>query len=174
MLASKTMSSGLQTLRGRVFFWIGLVVFPVFWVWWMSLRNFTPRQILGGRLWAGVYSVLLLAAWLVFPEVQIRVSDLRWMYSHVAFQVGITLWIWLMFRTTSILKRKMSIVQTIIRFLGFNFILMAAPALTIAVFEVLPPHPASLLFVIVPAVIHLLVNPNRGLSVGPCQRVIPR
>lgn len=163
MLASKTMSSGLQTLRGRVFFWIGLVVFPVFWVWWMSLRNFTPRQILVGRLWAGVYSLLLMAAWLLFPEVQIRVSDLRWKYSHVAFQVGIALWIWLMFRNSSIGQKRMSITQIGIRFIVLFYILAIILAQIPSIFEELTPHPASLLFVIVPAVIHLLVKPNRRL-----------
>jgi|GEM_PF-1514831 len=157
----KKMPSDLQTPRGRVFFWLGLAVFPLFWVGWMRRHDFTPRQILGGRLWAGLYILLLTAVWLVFPEVRNRVSDLQWMYSHVAFHVGIALWLWLIVRMTSIREIIIGFILCI------DILAMMLPQMT-STFRVLTPHPASLLYVIVPAVAHLLLEPaRRRFGYGP-------
>jgi hypothetical protein len=35
---SRSMTRDLQTLRGKIFFWLGIAVFPLFWVLWMSPR----------------------------------------------------------------------------------------------------------------------------------------
>ncbi len=148
------MSAELQTTRGRLFFWLGLAVFPVFWAAWMRRPQFSRRQILGARMWTVVYVAAVIAAWFVFPLFQTRVMDLRWTYSHVLFQTGFYLWIWLLFRTLSIGE------------IVFGFIVsmdaLAIPlSLLMPALSQMPPHPASLVFIVVPAIAHLLVEPVR-------------
>lgn len=150
------MSTDLQTIRGRVFFWIGLALLPVFWIWWMSVRDFSLRQILCARLWTAVYVLVLVAAWFMFPVLRSRLSDLQWTYSHVAFQIGIALWIWLIFRNSSI-------GQTIVGFIVCIDIIAILSAFVVPALHAMPPHPISLIFVIVPVAAHLLVKPVRRL-----------
>ncbi|HRH94655.1 MAG TPA: hypothetical protein PLB55_01910 [Prosthecobacter sp.] len=157
------MSTDLQTHRGRVFFWIGLAVLPVFWIWWMSERYFSIRQIRTARLWTTVYLAALAGAWFAFPVLRFRVSDLRWTYSLVAFQVGIALWIWLIFRTASIR-------EIIIGFIVCIDIIAILSSLTIPYLQTMAPHPGSIIFILIPAVAHLLVDPARRLR----QRLISR
>ena len=150
------MSNDLQTIRGRVFFWIGLAVLPVFWIWWMSVRDFSLRQIRCARLWTAVYILILVAAWFLFPLLRSRLSDLQWTYSYVAFQIGIALWIWLIFRTTSI-------GQIIVGFIVSIDIIAILSSLVVPALHAMSPHPISLIFVILPAAAHLLVEPARRL-----------
>jgi uncharacterized membrane protein len=92
------MPNELQTSRGRFFFWIGLAVLPVFWLWWMSERHFTRRQIWCARVWCLFYVVAVNAAWVLIPYFREQITELRWTYSMVAFWIGLSLWVWLFWR----------------------------------------------------------------------------
>lgn len=155
------MNADLQTLRGRIFFWIGLGVLPVFWLWWMTGSRFSKRQIRAARIWTSVYVAALLAAWWAFPDLQTRVIDLQWTYAHVSFQVGFVLWLWFAFRTTSISRNIFGFI------IGIDIIAMMEPLVNGAIRNMLP-HPISVVFVLIPAAAHLLVEPFRRFR----QRVI--
>ena len=144
------MPNELETLRGRIFFWIGLTVLPLFWVWWMDKSNFSTRQIRTGRLWTVIYILAVVMLWFFCPTFRNRLDIIRWSYSFIAFQIGVALWIWLIFRT----ERSLS---------SFVVVLVSMDGLAIALpsMQTLPPHPLSVLFILVPALAHLLVEPVR-------------
>jgi hypothetical protein len=161
------MNTELKTQRGRSFFWIGLFVFPVFWVWWMNALYFTRRQILAAWLWTVLYMVAIGTAWFVFPSVRARVVELRWTYSHIAFYIGAALWIWLLFRATPVgnyfrISSPWKIIVGVIMTMDCAAIMFSMLSPTLHVIESkIQPHPMGLLFVIIPAVAHLLVEPFR-------------
>lgn len=148
------MSTELQTLRGRAFFWLGMMVFPLFWVWWLNARQFTTRQIRGARLWTVLYVLAAVVAWWVSPAFRTRLGTLQWTYSHVAFQVGIALWIWLAFRT-------LKLAETVAYLIVGVDIIATLVSLTIPFLHQLQPHPGSLLYILIPAAAHLSVAPIR-------------
>jgi hypothetical protein len=150
------MSSDLQTIRGRFFFWIGLAILPLFWIGWMTPRDFSYRQISGARLWTVAYTLILVACWNMFPALRSRVWDLQLTYSLIAFQIGTVLWIWLILRTSPV-------GQTIVGFMVCMPIIGMLSSLAIPALQAMSPHPVSLSFVILPAVLHLLVEPSRRL-----------
>lgn len=51
----KSTIAELESTRGRVFFWIGMVVLPIFWVWWMRAAPFAAWQRRLGWLWTAIY-----------------------------------------------------------------------------------------------------------------------
>ena len=142
--------SELQSLRGRFFFWIGLVILPVFWVWWMRPAYFSRTQRRAGWVWTACY----VAALLIFrQQVGQRMDVLVWAYPVVAEQLGLTLWLWLLFRVFRILG-IMSLV--VIDLLG-SVSTLIGPAL-----HHLEPSAAIVLFPVIPAALHLLIEPVRG------------
>lgn len=149
----KMMSSDLQTSRGRHFFGFGMVIFPVFWVWWLSRKHFTARQIRIGRAWTVVYALAALAAWLMVPEVPVRASYLSLGYAHVCFLIGLGLWGWLLWR----------MVRPGLFEIVFGVVIFARPLAVMIVpwFNMLERHPGAVFFVFVPALAHLLVEPIR-------------
>ncbi len=129
-------------------------VFPVFWLWWMNARQFKNVQIQGARLWTGLYVAAVVAAWWISPVFRMRVNQLPWNYSLIAFEVGVWLWIWLLFRLVKLPANVLGFVIWV-DMMGMLFgsvrpVLMAPPQ-----------HPAALLFLLVPAGVHLLVEPVR-------------
>jgi hypothetical protein len=152
------MSSELFSVRGRVFFWIGLVVFPVFWIWWMTHEYFSRRQIKLARLWTFAYVLLIAFAWWFFPTLRERVLDLRWTYSHIAFQIGIVLWIWLIIRLHG--PVTWGDIVGLIVCIDVIAIISGLPSLL----DRMIPHPASAVFVLLPALAHLLVVPMERFS----------
>lgn len=160
------MSAELQTHRGRVFFWIGMAVFPVFWVWWLNARQFTAQQIRGARLWTVLYVLAAAVAWLASPAFRIRLSDLPWTYSLIAGQVGVALWIWLFFRLFNLSNILFGYV------IGGEILIGLSPGIQRSFhflqpfFQALPDSLASLLFILVPASAHLSVVPIRRYREG--------
>lgn len=155
------MSAELQTLRGRVFFWIGMVVFPVFWVWWLNARQFTTWQIRGGRLWTVLYVLAVAVACWVSPVFRSRLIGLPWNFSPIAFQVGLALWIWLFFRLFNLSNILFGYI------IGGEILIGLSPWIRRSFhslqpfFQALPAPLVSLLFVLIPASAHLSVVPIR-------------
>jgi hypothetical protein len=155
------MSTELQTLRGRAFFWLGMVVFPMFWVWWLNARQFTTWQLRGARLWTVLYVLAVAAAWSGSPAFRNWLTSLPWNYSHITFQVGLALWIWLFFRLFDLPNILIGY------FIGGEIILglrvwigkLLHPLLPF--FHTLPDSLAALLFMLIPASAHLAVAPIR-------------
>ncbi|WP_395748249.1 hypothetical protein [Prosthecobacter sp.] len=148
------MAAELQTRRGRTFFWIGLGVFPVFWVWWMNARQFTSEQMRAARVWTGLYVVAVVVAWWMVPEFRMRVNHLPWNYSFIAYEVGVWLWIWLLFRIVKLPANVMGFV------IWLDIISMFFHSFR-PVLNLLPQHPLALLWILIPATVHLLVEPVR-------------
>lgn len=141
----------LQTRRGRAFFWIGLGVLPVFWLAWMKPRDFTSFQIRMARLWTALFVLLSCVAWHSLPVFRNGITALPMTYSHVAFITGCTLLGWL-------LLRSLTLVEAL-----FLPLIIGAHVINWIVFTLhhLEPHPASLLFILVPALLHLWENPRK-------------
>lgn len=153
------MTRDLQTLRGKIFFWLGIVVFPVFWVFWMNPRQFTRLQIRAAQIWTVAYAVALVTAWWMVPAVDDRLYSVGWSFSQISFQVGLVLWVWLFLRA-------MSYWAFVLYFLVSIDIIAITSSLMLPWVTKLPPHPSSLMFILIPAVMHLLVEPVRGASSG--------
>ena len=155
------MFNDLQSHRGRVFFWIGLGILPVFWLWWMRLRDFSASQIRTARIWTIVYILGWAIAWLCFPVLRNRVFDLQWTYSHVAFQIGLVLWLWLLLRTVF---RGLTFVEIIFGFIICTDIIAIMSGQMHTMLQTFLPHPSSIMFILVPSFIHLLVGPLEKLG----------
>jgi hypothetical protein len=56
--------SELNSDRGRFFFWIGMMLLPIFWLWWMHPSLFSKRAIRLGRYWTALWSVGVLLGWI--------------------------------------------------------------------------------------------------------------
>jgi len=137
-----------------------MLIFPVFWVWWLSRRHFTSRQIMLGRAWTVVYVLAAVASWLMVPEVPVRASYLSLGYAHVCYLVGVGLWGWLLLRIIGCLR------PSLLEIVGL-FVVLAHPLASMIVpwFNMLERHPGAVFFVIVPALAHLLVEPIQS---GAC------
>ncbi|WP_050030274.1 hypothetical protein [Verrucomicrobium sp. BvORR034] len=145
------MTRDLQTLRGKIFFWLGIVVLPVFWIFWMNSRQFARHQIRAAQIWTGIYAAALIG----IPAAYDRVHAFLWAFSQISFQVGLVLWVWLFLRT-------MSIGTFVLFFLVSIDIIAIMSSLIVPWLAKLAPHPSSLVFILLPAAMHLLVEPVRG------------
>lgn len=87
--------SDLGTLRGRIFFWLGLLILPVFWVWWMRPAYFSRWQRRAGLVWTVCYMVLLF----VFRvPLERSFGHLIHTYPMLAVELTLGLGVWFMFR----------------------------------------------------------------------------
>ena len=153
------MNAELQTLRGRTFFWVGLGVLPVFWLWWMTPRQFTERQRFFARLWTAVYAVAVALSLCLWPAAQEQAVMIRDGYAQLMFLVGGALWAWLLFRKGSPLW-NLTLIDGFFMFVTFGHLI---PIMLNAWLKVgLAPikGPLSILCVLIPACLHLLVIPT--------------
>lgn len=155
------MSTELQTLRGRAFFWLGMVVFPLFWVWWLNARQFTTRQIRGARLWTVLYVLAAAVACWASPAFRSWLTSLPWSYPHIAFQVGLALWIWLFFRLFNLPNILIGYFIGGEILLGLRSWIGQLLHSLLPFFQALPQSLAALLFMLIPASAHLSVIPIR-------------
>jgi hypothetical protein len=139
------MNQELQTPRGRFFFWIGLGILPVFWLPWMKPRDFSPRQIQGAKIWTLLFLMLVFIAWNTLPLFRNGVLALPMTYSHVSLIIGLALLVWLFFRLLTVIE-----LIVIPLSMGGQMASLFMPTV-----KQLEPHPASLLFIAVPALLHL-------------------
>ncbi len=146
---TRILASELQTLRGRVFFWIGLVILPVFWVWWMRPAYFSRRQRAAGWMWTGCYLVGLIVGRQFLSE---RLDALAFSYSSVAVQVGMVLWLWWALRV-------FSVGQIIVVWLVSVDVIAILASLWIPTMSRAGPLPGLVIFLLVPAVLHLMLEP---------------
>jgi len=144
--------SELQTLGGRIFFWIGLIILPLFWVWWMRHAYFNRTQRIVGWVWTACY----VAALLVFRQyVGERLQVLSFAHPVVAHQLGLALWLWWLFRV-------FSVTQLVVFFLVSVDVIATVASVLVPAWRMSGAPPAAIwLFALVPAVLHLLVEPVR-------------
>ena len=143
--------SELQTSRGRFFFWIGLIILPIFWVWWMRPTYFSRMQRRVGWVWAGIY---LVALFLCKDIVGERLQALMFSYSTVSLQLGAVLWLWWLFRV-------FSMKQLVCLYLVSVDVIAMLASLWVPALSRMEPSPACWIFPLIPAVLHLLVEPVR-------------
>lgn len=141
----------LQTRRGRAFFWIGLGVLPVFWLAWMKPRDFTSFQIRAARFWTALFIALTCIAWYSVPVFHSGITALPTTYSHVAFITGGALLVWLLLRSLTLIEAF---------FLPFIFGPYVINWIMFTLHH-LEPHPAAFLFILVPALLHLVESPQK-------------
>lgn len=148
----------LEMLRGRIFFWLGLAVLPVFWVWWMRPAYFSQRQRRAGWIWTACYVVLLI----VFRDVLAhRFEFLSFAYPLVAFHITAGLSIWLLLRIA-----RPSLWEIILFWFSFGGVFSHVP--TAIMNACLAGRPSVGVFVLptIVAGLHLLVEPARRCSNG--------
>ena len=149
------MNRDLQSLRGKIFFWLGIAVFPIFWVWWMNRRHFTKFQIQSAQNWTVIY----VAALIGIPAAYDRVHAFLWAFTQISWCIGLVLWVWLCLRTMSVWM-----------FVVYSLVCIDIVAILSSM--ILPwlmkqaPHPSAMIFILIPAVMHLLVDPVRGVFGG--------
>lgn len=143
--------SDLQTRRGRFFFWLGLIILPVFWVWWMKPAYFSKAQRRAAWVWTGCY----IMAMILFREALGRhAGALLFGYPVVAVRLGVALWLWLLFRVVTVLEAFM------VYILGGE-VFVAYAQVVIPAWRWLEASPAIFIFALVPAALHLAVEPVR-------------
>lgn len=140
--------TGIESERGKFFFWLGMLILPVFWVWWMTEKNFTRTQIKWSKWWTCLYVALGLFAWFALPVFREKLLELQWSYPHIAFQIGIALWVWLAIR----MAWPFGIVELI---LLVNVVGVLATQIYSQYLN-LVTEPPSIFYVLVPIVFHLL------------------
>ncbi len=139
----------LQTLRGRLFFWIGLIILPIFWVWWMRAEYFSRTQRRAGGVWTLCYGVALILCKDLVGE---RLQALMFSYATVSLQLGAVLWLWLLFRV-------FSLKQLVYLYLVSVDVIAMLASLWVPALSRMEPSPACWIFPLIPAVLHLLVEP---------------
>src|SRR4051812_10271147 len=90
---------GLQGTRGRVFFWIGMLILPVFWIWWMTPRWFTPSQRRLGWIWTLAYLGLIA---IIHSRVTTHLTAVMLGYPEIAIRLTLALSLWLVIRVIGI------------------------------------------------------------------------
>ncbi len=144
-----TQPSEMQTSRGRFFFWIGLIILPVFWVWWMRAEYFSRTQRRAGWMWTVCYlGTLILCKDLVGERLQALIFS----YSTVSLQLGAVLWLWLLFRV-------FSFKQLVFLYLVSVDVIAMLASLWVPALSRMEPSPTCWIFPLIPAVLHLLVEP---------------
>lgn len=103
------------------------------------------------RLWTALFVLLICVAWHSLPVFRNGILALPMTYSHVAFITGWTLLVWLFLRSVNLIE-ALFLLSTIGAYV-INWIVFTLPHLE--------PHPASLLFIVVPALLHLWENPRK-------------
>ncbi len=159
----------LQTLRGRIFFWIGLLILPVFWLWWMTDKHFSKIQISGARVWAVVYlGVVIIMHEQLAPYLPKALCD----YQFIAIRLTGALTIWLLFRMFGVIH-------------AIAIAIVLCDALAVLLSELANslngPLPGIwiVLFPLFPAALHLLLEPwqgrgNKSTNPHPSPRPVKR
>jgi len=91
-----TRTPGLHTRRGRFFFWVGLVILPIFWVWWMRPPYFIDTQRRAGWCWTWIHLNLLLM--LFHQPLGERALSALYGWEWVLGWITLVLWLWLALR----------------------------------------------------------------------------
>jgi hypothetical protein len=140
----------LQTSRGRFFFWLGLIILPIFWVWWMRPAYFSRTQRRVGWVWTACY----VGALVFFREpLGHHLDGLSFSYPFVAIRLGCALWLWL-------LLRIYRVGQIIFGFMMSTQVLAMLADVGAHLMQRMP-SPGFWIFPLIPAVLHLLVEPVR-------------
>lgn len=152
-----TSRQDLDTRRGRIFFWIGLVILPLFWIGWMTPRHFSKTQRGLAWGWLAIYTTGL-----VFYHEALLGFMPPWAVSYpgVAMRLNLALFVWLVIRSVgfswfiSLAVVSIDIVAILASLMvpTWNMIERTMPGLKPLIFA-----PAVLL-----AVMHLLLDPVRG------------
>lgn len=149
----KSYFSDLGTLRGRIFFWLGLAILPVFWIWWMRPAYFSRAQRIAGWVWTAAYVALLI----VFREVlSQRFEHVGFSYPVVASHVSVGLSFWLFGRLV-----KMQGGELVIMIVVFGKYLVELADGFLRASMSVPPSVAILVLPVLVALAHLLVEPLR-------------
>jgi len=156
----KSFLSDLGTLRGRIFFWLGLAILPVFWIWWMRPTYFSRRQRIAGWVWTAVYVALLV---LFRDSLSHRWEHLMASYPVVAIRLGVALSVWF-------LVRVFSLGRVIIGFIVCTDMLAMMFSLAARAFNATGlsfTTPMIFIFPLLVALAHLLVEPVRRIFTVP-------
>jgi hypothetical protein len=139
--------------REASFFLIGMLLVPVFWVWWTLQSRFKPWQRVLALAWTALWIALLVVWRRELPDAfeAVAIGLPYW-----CLLVSVVLWFWLLFRV--------GIIHTLVEILLILFVFSPALSSTLMIRisrgDVIPFEPLA--WVAVPLVIHLGVNCLRG------------
>jgi hypothetical protein len=147
----------LRRTRARLFFWLGLLILPIFWVWWMNKRWFTRTERIFGCTWTAAYTSTAVH---FHKELADYITTyLSFGHPVVAVWITIGLGVWLTGRNRAFSATLFDI---------FFLILVLGAPLMRAMHEMLvssvqlgaPFH--IWILPTIPAIIHLLITPDWG------------
>lgn len=142
----------LQSTRTRVFFWIGMLILPVFWIWWMTERYFSKTQRIVGWTWTALY----VGAGVYFHEhVAAGADGIVLDYHFVALRISLALTIWLLLRISGFF-------QTLVYLILSVDIVAILAGLAMPAMMRNGPSPGFLIYPSVLVVAHLLLDPVRN------------
>ena len=150
----KSTTAELETTRGRVFFWIGMAILPVFWVWCMRAASFAAWQRRIGWLWTCIYIGIgffqrdWLATWM--PALLLG-SPI------VAFRLTVALLLWLWIRTMRSWSELLGLLVAM-------DVLAVLSSLSVPLLARMPQTPLVYLPVVILGVAHLLLDRVKGRS----------
>ena len=147
----------LMQTRARIFFWLGLLILPLFWIWWMNKRWFTRTERIIGWTWTAAYLALLA---IFYKELADYIMTyLSFGHPIVAVWITIGLGVWLMGRYRAF---SATLFEIIFLFLALGASLMRAMhELLVSSVKVGSPFHIWIL-PIIPAILHLLITPDWG------------
>lgn len=153
----KMLLSDLGTLRGRIFFWLGLLILPVFWVWWMRPAYFSRWQRQAGLVWTVCYLILLF----VFSvPLEKGFGHLQYTFPSLTGYLTVGLGIWLVLR---FFRWSLTVILIGVFSLGGPLGLQISQQLSHSLPPMMP-SPVCLTLFICPAlvaVLHLFLEPGR-------------
>jgi hypothetical protein len=147
----------LRRTRARLFFWLGLLILPIFWIWWMHKRSFSRTERLIGWTWTSAYTAT--AAFFHQELAEYITSYLSIGHPVVAMWITIGLGVWLMGRNRAF---SATLFEIFFLFLVLGASLMRAMH-DILMSSVQMGSPFHIwILPIIPAIIHLLITPDWG------------
>jgi len=151
----------MKDQRTKFFFWMGVLALPVFWSWFTLRRSFSRWERFAAFAWLAITVGLLAADWSAAQEFG---SLVAYGYTIVLGLLTMALWGWLAYR----IHIRITWIEALLLF----FILGGAPLNTLLFsFEKSVDLPFSWAWVIaplIPAVLHLLLDPTKALFQKCC------
>lgn len=151
-----TQPPDLLTRRGRFFFWVGLVILPIFWVWWMRPPYFSDAQRRAGWCWTWIHLKLLM---LFHQPLGERALSALYGWEWVLGWITFVLWLWLalrLFRLDQLFCGYLILGEVVVPMLH-----LYVPSLRHMPQALLTALALLFFTPVLPAALHLLVQPAR-------------
>lgn len=142
--------------RSRFFFWLGVLVLPIFWSWFTLSKSFSRKERTLAFGWLILSTTFILARW---HQMQAHAELVAAGWPLVAWLVTLALGVWLFFRLNPDISWVFVVVQTV--FIGPYFF-QAFVLGILPVYRDWPSSPIWLLLPLIPIALHLWIRPSQA------------